>query len=115
MDQNNDGQDVMVLLCTVPNEAVGGTIAKALVEQRSVACVNIVPGVRSIYRWKQQICDDAELLLVMKTVRSRVEDVSKRVAALHPYETPELVAFPVVDGLASYMAWVREEVGERRD
>ena len=109
LDWSNESQDVTVLLCTVPTEEVGANLAKTLVDEQRVACVNIIPGVRSIYRWKGEVCDDAELLMVMKTVRSRVEEVSQRVSELHPYETPELVALPMVGGLEAYLGWVREQ------
>jgi len=108
MHWSNEPQDVRVVLCTVPNEEVGLGLAKTLVNEKRVACVNIVPAIRSIYRWKGAICDDSELLLVMKTVQSQVEELSQRVTELHPYETPELIALPIVGGLDAYLGWVRE-------
>lgn len=105
--------DVMLLLCTVPDEQVGATLARALVGEGLAACVNVVPGLRSIYRWKGEVCDDPELLLVIKTVRGRMEALSQRVEALHPYDTPELIAIPVQAGLEAYVGWVREETANR--
>jgi periplasmic divalent cation tolerance protein len=109
MAWRDDVKDVTVLLCTVPSEEVGTALAKALVQEGLVACVNVVPGVRSIYRWKGEVCEDAEHLLVMKSVRSRSGEIAERVKALHPYETPELIALPVGGGMDGYLAWVREQ------
>jgi periplasmic divalent cation tolerance protein len=98
---------VLVALVTVPTRAVGTRIAKALVEERLAACVNIVPGVRSIYAWKGRVCDDRELLLVIKTTRGRYAALERRVKAMHPYEVPEVIALPIVRGSSGYLKWVR--------
>ncbi len=109
MAWRDDVKDVVVLLCTVPSEEVGTKLARSLVQEGLVACVNVVPGLRSIYRWKGEVCEDAELLLVMKSVRSRSGAIAERVKELHPYETPELIALPVGGGTDGYLAWVREQ------
>ena len=109
MSWTNDVDDVAVLFCTVPNAEVGARVAHAVVDASEAACVNIIPGLRSIYRWRGETCDDAELLLVMKTTRSRCEELSRHVKAMHPYETPELVALPVEAGSLAYLDWVRGE------
>jgi periplasmic divalent cation tolerance protein len=72
--------------------------------------VNIVPGVRSLYWWEGAVCDDAELLLVIKSCRDRVPALTARVLALHPYSVPEVVVLPIVDGSARYLEWVRASV-----
>ncbi len=100
---------VVVALSTVPSAAVGRKIARALVREGLCACVNLVPGVRSIYRWKGKVCDDREQLLVMKLPSSKLKALAKRLPELHPYEVPELVTLPVVGGHAPYLAWVRGE------
>ena len=94
-------------LSTVPSAAVGRKIARALVGEGLCACVNVVPGVRSIYRWKGKVCDDREWLLVMKLPKSKLKALSYRLPELHPYEVPELVALPVVGGHPPYLEWVR--------
>ncbi|MBI5479198.1 MAG: divalent-cation tolerance protein CutA [Deltaproteobacteria bacterium] len=94
------------VLMTAPSAEVAADIARALVGEGLAACVNIVPGVRSIYRWKGEVCDDAEVLCVIKTRAERFEEVRARVVALHPYEVPEVVAVPLVAGNAAYLAWV---------
>lgn len=100
---------VCVALSTAPDAESGARIARALVEERLAACVNLVPGVRSIYRWQERIEDEGECLLVIKTRRERVEALDARLRALHPYELPELVALPVAAGSAPYLAWVAGE------
>ncbi len=101
--------DVVALMCTVPSEDVAMELGRVLVEEGLAACVNTVPGLRSIYRWKGEVCNDAEWLLVIKTVKARLPSLARRVEQLHPYETPELIALPVEGGLQAYVAWVREQ------
>jgi periplasmic divalent cation tolerance protein len=99
--------DVLVLLSTAPSDRAEA-IARTLVEDRLCACVNLIAGARSIYRWQGAVEDAGETLLVMKTVRGRLEALEARLRALHPYEVPELLALPVESGASAYLAWVRE-------
>lgn len=101
--------DVVALMCTVPSEEAGSKLGRVVVEEGLAACVNIVPGLRSIYRWKGDLCEDAECLLLIKTVRARLPSLARRVEQLHPYETPELISLPVQGGLQGYVSWVREQ------
>jgi periplasmic divalent cation tolerance protein len=96
----------IVVLMTAPSAEVAGAIARALVGEGLAACVNIVPGVRSIYRWQGGLCDDAEVLCVMKSRAERFEALRARAAALHPYEVPEIIALPIAAGHAPYLAWI---------
>jgi periplasmic divalent cation tolerance protein len=100
---------VRVVLATAPDAEVGGRLAQALVGEKLAACVNLVAGVRSIYRWQGKVQDDAEVLLVIKTTEARLPALCARVRALHPYELPELLALPAVGGSADYLAWVAAE------
>jgi periplasmic divalent cation tolerance protein len=100
---------VRVALSTAPDADTAARIARALVDERLAACVNLVPAVRSIYRWQDRVADDAEVLLVIKTRAERIEALAARLRALHPYELPELVALPVAAGLESYLDWVAAE------
>jgi len=99
---------VRVVLVTAPDAAVGARLARTVVEERLAACVNLVPGVRSVYRWEGAVHEDDEVLLVIKTREDRVAALSRRVHELHPYELPELLAVGVVGGSERYLAWLRE-------
>lgn len=101
-------EPVHVVLVTAPDLAVGARLGRSLVEEGLAACANLVPGVRSIYRWQGEIHDDPEVLLIVKTRASLVEALAARVRALHPYELPEVLALPVAGGSAAYLAWLRE-------
>ena len=100
---------VRVVLCTVPSEEVGLQIAHAVVEEHLAACVNIVPHLRSIYRYEGKLEDDRELLLVIKTSAARFEALNERLIALHPYETCEVLALNVTAGSHAYLDWVLRE------
>ncbi len=105
--------DTVVVLVTVPTADAGGKIAVAAVEEGLAACVNIVPGVRSIFRWEGRVQDEPELLLLLKTTRERLGALETRVRALHPYSVPEFIAVPVVAGHGPYLAWVAECVSAK--
>jgi periplasmic divalent cation tolerance protein len=98
-----------VVLVTCPTAERAAEIARAVVEERLAACGNVVPGLRSIYRWEGKVQDDAEALLVLKTTRERFEALRERVLALHPYQVPEVIALPIEAGSAPYLAWIAEE------
>jgi periplasmic divalent cation tolerance protein len=100
----------VVVLVTAPTAEAAAEIARALVEEGLAACGNVIPGIRSIYRWAGEVHDDAEALLVLKTERRLVPAMKERLPALHPYQVPELVALPVEDGLAPYLAWIAASV-----
>ncbi len=101
--------DAIVVLVTAPGVDEAARIARALVEERLAACGNVVPGVRSIYRWQGKIEDQPEALLLLKTTRARFEALRERVLDLHPYDAPEVVALPVEAGSAPYLAWIDGE------
>lgn len=84
-------------------------IAQTLVGERLAACVQAVPGMLSTYRWQGAVRTDAEVLLLIKTTRERLQALKARLPDLHPYETPELLAVEAIDGLAPYIAWVEAE------
>ena len=101
--------EVRVAFSTAPDEAVAARIARTLVDERLAACANLVPGVRSIYRFRGSVEDEREVLLVIKTRADRVDALAERLRALHPYEVPELLVLPTAGGLAPYLEWVRAE------
>jgi len=102
--------DKIVVFSTCDSEEQAGQIARALVEQRLAACVNIVPGARSIYHWKDQVEDAAEWMLIIKSRRDLMDQLRAAIGKIHTYEVPELLAVPVVDGAESYLAWLDREL-----
>jgi periplasmic divalent cation tolerance protein len=99
---------VQVVLVTAPQDAAH-ELARTLVGERLAACINVVPGVRSIYRWQGAVEEDDEVLLVAKTRSDRVDALTQRVRELHPYDLPETLALPAVGGSAAYLEWVGAE------
>ena len=95
-----------IVLTSCPDEACAERIARTLVEEGLAACVNILPPMRSIYRWKSKIEDAAEQLLVIKSAVARFPAIRDRLRTLHPYELPEIIAVPIADGLPEYLAWL---------
>jgi len=101
--------DVRTVLVTVPPGAAE-SLARAVVGERLAACVNVVPGVVSIYRWEGEIHRDEETLLVLKTTAGRIEALRERVVALHPYDVPEFLVLPVEEAHEPYRMWVVDQV-----
>ncbi len=106
---------VVVVFSTFPPGERAAEVARTLVSENLVACVNLVPQVRSIYRWQGQLQDDTEMLAIMKSTRDRVGELTSRLAALHPYEVPEIIVLPVDGGHAPYLAWVAGETTSPND
>lgn len=100
---------VVLVLTTVPDAARGETIARALVDGRLAACVNVCAPMTSLYRWKGVVERDVEHQLVIKTTPDRVAAIEARLAELHPYELPEFLVLPVAHGSAAYVEWVAAE------
>jgi periplasmic divalent cation tolerance protein len=103
------GSEVRVVLMTAPDVETGEKLARALVEARLAACVNVVPGVRSIYRWQGEVQSEAEVLLVAKTRADRTAALTTRVRDLHPYDVPEVLELCAGGGHLAYLDWVRRE------
>ncbi len=102
--------DALVVLVTAPDTDTAVRLGRALVEEQLAACANILPGVRSIYRWQGAVHDDAEVLLIIKTTATVQERLTQRMLALHPYDTPEVVALPIVAGSDSYLRWIAAQI-----
>ena len=100
---------VQVVLLTAPDRDVAERLAHTLVSERLAACVNLVPGVQSVYRWEGVINQDEEVLLVAKTRSERSDALTARVRELHPYDLPETVVLTAVGGSAEYLDWIRAE------
>jgi periplasmic divalent cation tolerance protein len=112
----DDGSTARVVLITAPTDELARSLARALVEERLAACVNIVPGLTSVYAWQGEVNEDIEVLLLVKTTAERLELLATRVHELHPYDVPELVALTPREVEANYLAWLvassaREEPG----
>jgi periplasmic divalent cation tolerance protein len=97
--------DVAVVLMTAPDEEVAAKIANTLLDERLIACANVIPGVRSLYTWEGKRCDEREVLVVMKTATD-FEALRARVCALHPYSVPEVLQLAVGNGHVPYLDWV---------
>lgn len=100
--------DISLVTITVGSGDEALSIARTLVAERLVACVQIIPRIRSIYRWKGQVCDEEEHLLLMKTRSDLFPTLQNRIRELHSYEVPEIVSFSITDGLPEYLSWVIE-------
>lgn len=98
----------IVVLCTVPDKEVALHIASTLVSQKIAACVNIVPGITSLYSWKGEICNDQELMLIIKAKKNNFSDLELAIKKMHPYEVPEIIALSVIDGANNYLQWIDE-------
>lgn len=98
--------DYVLVLTTLPADADAAAIAEALVDARVAACVNLLPVMESFYRWEGAIEHDNERQLVIKTTRPQVDALWERLRALHPYDVPEFVVVPIVDGNAAYLRWI---------
>jgi periplasmic divalent cation tolerance protein len=102
--------EFLVVFCTFPDLENARRVIAQLVESRLIACGNIFPGVESIYRWKGQLEQSAEVFAILKTTRSAFGPLASKFKELHPYEVPELVAAQIADGLPGYLAWMAESV-----
>ncbi|MGH8281276.1 MAG: divalent-cation tolerance protein CutA [Gammaproteobacteria bacterium] len=98
----------VVVLSTVPDQKSAEKIAATLVKERLAACVNLVPGLTSIYIWKDELKREPEYLLIIKTTAGRFEALRQRLRTLHPYETPEILALPVSHGDPDYLGWLAQ-------
>ncbi|WP_020564640.1 divalent-cation tolerance protein CutA [Methylosarcina fibrata] len=97
---------VQIILCTCPDQETAENIARLLIERNLAACVNILPGLTSYYRWQGQIESAQELLLLIKSSGARYSAVEAAILENHPYELPEIVAVPVEQGLPDYLHWI---------
>jgi periplasmic divalent cation tolerance protein len=102
--------DKIVVLTTCESQEQAEHLARHLIEDRLAGCVNILPGARSIYRWKDKIEDAAEFVLVIKSRRDIFDKLRAAIGRLHSYEIPEVIALPVVDGSDAYLKWLDREL-----
>jgi len=95
-----------LVLTTCPNRRAASRIARALVEERLAACVNILPVAQSVYRWRGKVASAREFLLIIKSLKRAYAKLEKRLRALHPYELPEIITVPITNGSRPYLAWI---------
>jgi periplasmic divalent cation tolerance protein len=100
----------VLILTTTPSEEMAGSIARTLVREGLAACANILPGMRSIYRWKDEIHDEPECLVFIKTNEDLFPDIERCIKRLHSYEVPEIVTMPLTGGSEDYLLWLRENL-----
>ena len=105
---------VVAVLVTCPNRRSAERIATALISRRHAACVNLLPGVTSVYEWQGRLERSAELLLIIKTTRAGFPRVQRTVLELHPYDVPEIIALPVAAGYRAYLEWVCASLSKRK-
>ncbi|MCC6141875.1 MAG: divalent-cation tolerance protein CutA [Nitrospira sp.] len=103
----------IIVLVTAPGLREGSRISKEIVTSRLAACVNIISGVQSLYRWNGKIVQEKEVMLIMKTTRRRYRKLEQKIKQLHPYEVPEVIAIPLIRGLPQYIEWVEREVANK--
>ena len=100
----------LVVLSTFPDAESAARVARTLVEERLAACVNLVPAIRSIYRWQGEISDETETLAIIKTTAERYAALAARISELHSYQVPEIIALPLAYGHPPYLAWLAGQV-----
>ncbi len=107
--------EAIVMVTTVGDEAEGNLIARELVRRRHAACVNMVSGVKSFYRWQGEVCCDSEFLLIIKTMKTEYEAVSAAIQELHSYDLPEILAFDIAEGEAGFLDWIAGSVDKEAE
>jgi periplasmic divalent cation tolerance protein len=105
----------VLILSTAPDRETAQRLARELVERKLAACVNIVPGIESIYHWEGKIHADAELLLLIKTTATLAPETLAALEQLHPYDTPEGIVLPIEGGLKKYLAWIQNSTRQDCD
>lgn len=108
MTQNNKP---VLIYVTAPSGEIATAISEALVEQRLVACANILPGMTAIYFWQGQLNRDTEVVVLLKTMSARVRDVIAAIRSHHPYDNPAIAVLPILDGSPDFLAWIAANTG----
>lgn len=103
--------DIIVIYCTVPDKKVARSITKILMKHKLAACVSMVDRVNSVFSWDGEICEEKEVLMMIKTRRANYAKIKLVIEDLHPYEVPEVIALPVVDCSEDYLKWLVKETG----
>jgi periplasmic divalent cation tolerance protein len=104
-------EETVVILSTAPDEETAKRLAQGLIHNRLAACVNIMPGIRSIYRWQDSVQEESEAMMVIKSTRELFTQLEPWLRENHPYDVPEILALPAAAGSSEYMHWVKVNVG----
>ena len=102
--------EYVLVISTINNLEVAKEIAKILIEKKLAACVNIVPQVTSIYKWKNDICEDKEYLMLLKTTKDFSENLKAELINLHPYDVPEVICMDISEGSKEYLEWIKHSI-----
>ncbi|MGZ3241736.1 MAG: divalent-cation tolerance protein CutA [Burkholderiaceae bacterium] len=102
-------EEAILVLTNMPDAQSAHVLARRLVELKIAACVNILPGVQSVYRWQGEIEEASEMTVMIKTTRARYVEIESAIKASHPYQVPEIIALPIVEGLPDYLDWIAQE------
>ncbi|CAH9077040.1 unnamed protein product [Cuscuta epithymum] len=113
MEASDNTVPSIVVYVTVPNKEAGKKLAESIVKEKLAACVNRVPGIKSVYEWEGQIQSDSEEMLIIKTRKSLLEALTAHVKANHEYDVPEVIALPIVGGSPQYLEWVKNNTREK--
>lgn len=101
-----------IALCTCPDQESSEKIANALVEKKLAACVNLLPGITSVYQWQGNLEKSQEYLLIIKSKSKLFDNLEKAILALHPYELPEIISIPLQKGFSNYLSWIDDNIDE---
>lgn len=102
--------DGIVVLITASSEKEAQKIGNKLIKENLVACANIIPGIQSIFKWKRDVCQEEELLLILKSKMDKLDDIITMVKRMHSYQVPEIIALPIVGGAEDYLQWMEESI-----
>lgn len=103
------------VFCTVPDEAAAEKISESLVDKGLVACVNIIPGLKSVYKWNNELCRSSEILLLMKSRAAIFNELKAEILKIHPYQVPEIISMEISDGHIPYLSWIDENTNLKRE
>jgi periplasmic divalent cation tolerance protein len=101
--------DAILVITNAPDTTNAQALARLLVERRLAACVNILPGVQSVYQWQGTVEEASEVTLLIKTVQARFDELESAIKSVHPYQVPEIIVLPIVAGLPAYLDWIVQE------
>lgn len=101
--------EFIVIYCTVPNKAEGKKIAKALIQDNLVACVNLIDKIESVFSWDGEMCEEKEALMMIKTKKALFDKISAMIKDLHSYNVPEIIALPIIEADETYLKWIAHE------